>query len=204
MFKRMSILVRRPQDDRHGFSAGWCRHAALISDLPGVRAYQQNHVVEEFASVSARPLAIDGIVALRFDTPAAMAEAFQSPAAQAMAADEPNFLGHGSGYALATDGPLRPVDGDARLIIALSGPKGTAEDLAHDLAGLSGLVDLTRDDVTDLIPKPGMAPPQPVGHFFHLDFDTAEAASAAGRRLAAQEFPGVMLDIVRVRTITIL
>jgi uncharacterized protein (TIGR02118 family) len=203
MFKRMSILVRRPQDDRATFAEGWRKHADLISDLPGVRAYQQNHVVEDFTSVSARPLAIDGIVELRFDSPDAMAQAFQSPAAKAMAADEPNFLGHGSGYALTTDGPLRPVDGGAKLIVALSGSSDPAAALAGDLAKLEGLVDVTRDDVSELIAKPGMAPPQPADLFFHLSFDTAQSASAAGRDLAARPLPGVMLDVVRVRTVTI-
>lgn len=203
MFKRMSILVRRPMDDRATFAEGWRNHAELISDLPGVRAYQQNHVVEDFASASAHPLAIDGIVELRFDSPEAMAQAFQSPAAKAMAADEPNFLGHGSGYALTTDGPLQPVDGGAKLIVALSGPAEALDALAAGLAKLPGLTNLIRDDVSALIAKPGMSPPQPAELFFHLSFDTAQAATAAGQDLAARPIPGVTLDVVRVRTVTI-
>lgn len=203
MFKRMSILVRRSGDDRATFAEGWRRHAALISDLPGVRAYQQNHVVEDFASASARPLAIDGIVELRFDTPAAMAAAFWSPAAKAMAADEPNFLGHGSGYALATDGPLKAVTDGARLIVALSGEPEALARWQTELAQSPGLVDLTRDEVSALIAKPGMAPPQPVELFFHLVFGSAQEASTAGRALAALTVPGTTLDIVRVSTLTI-
>lgn len=202
MFKRMSVLVRRDGDSRAYFAEKWRAHAAFISGLPGVRGYLQNHVVEEFPG--AAPLRVDGIVELRFDSPAAMAEAFKGPAAKLMAADEPGFLGHGSGYALTTDGPLRPSEGGGKLIIAvIDAAPETARGYAETLARETG-TDVVLDDVAELIAKPNMAPPQPVRFFLHVFCANAEAASAAGRQaLVRARDHGLAVAPFRVRTVTI-
>lgn len=199
MFKRMSVLVRRPDHERAAFSPLWERHAAPVSQLPKVRGYIQNHVEEDFSPAS--PIEADGFVELLWDRPEDMAAAFASPAARPMVEDEPGFLGHGSGYALAGFAPLAEAPG-GKLIVVATG-YGVAdwrgvEALVADLPGLNGHL---RDDVTALIPKPLMAPPQPVDAFFHLWFDDVPTAQGAGRELARIAAPGVALGVYRVRTI---
>lgn len=190
MFKRMSVLVRRPDHDRCTFSALWERHAAPVSSLPKVRGYIQNHIEQEFSA--APPIRADGFVELLWDTPEDMTAAFASDAAKPMVEDEPGFLGHGSGYALANAVPLAEAPG-AKLIVALVG----AENIEADAAKLPGLSALLRDEVKALIPKPGMDPPQPVDAFVHLWFSDVTSAQAAGAMLAAHPGRGVY----RVRTI---
>ena len=185
MFKRMSVLVRREGDDRAYFSAKWKGHAAPVSSLPKVRGYIQNHIEEEF-SVPGKtaPIKADGFVELYWDRPEDMAEAFKSPLAKPMIDDEPGFLGHGSGYALAEAHPLKDSDG-GKLILALvyEEPGSLFEDLDSVIVSL-GATHSIRDDVTGLIDKPYMAPSQPVDSFVHLYFNSKEEARLAGKKLA--------------------
>lgn len=202
MFKRMSVLVRRPGDNRAAFSRGWEAHAAPVSGLPKVRGYIQNHVEAEFAA--AAPIAVDGFVELLWDRPEDMAAAFASPQARPMVEDEPNFLGHGSGYALAAAPPLRESAGGKLIVAAvLDGAERSRLDaLEARLAAQPGLTRLIRDEVAALIPKPGMAPPQPVDAFFHLYFDSRGAAQAAGAPAAALAAElQLRLGVYAVRTI---
>lgn len=191
MFKRMSVLVRRPDHDRAAFSRLWARHAAPVSGLPKVRGYIQNHVEQDFSL--AAPIRADGFVELLWDAAEDMAAAFASPAARPMVEDEPGFLGHGSGYALRAAAPLREAPG-GKLVVAVVGQA----DVEAAAAGLPGLSGLLRDEVTRLIPKLGMAPPQPLDAFVHLWFDDQQAAQDAGPRLAAL---GPSVGVWRVRTI---
>ena len=203
MFKRMSVLVRRPGDDRADFSRGWERHAAPVSGLPRVRGYIQNHVQEEFMAAEEALIQADGFVELLWDRPEDMAAAFASPAARPMVEDEPNFLGHGSGYALKAAPALRESSGGKLIVAAAAGVDRTKLDrLEASLSALEGLQVTIRDDVASLIPKPGMAPPQPVDAFFHLYFDDADAARRAGKRIAddARSW-AVRLGVYRVRTL---
>ena len=204
MFKRMSALVRRDADTRAQFAVGWRNHAEFISDLPGVRGYLQNHVLDVYPGEDDAPLKADGFVELRFDSPRAMAEAFTSPAAKAMAADEPNFLGHGSGYALTTDDALRPAPDGQKLIVAVvDGPERDVVDLGDFITGAEPL-HVDRNDVSNLIAKPNMAPPQPVQTFFHVHFQSADAAHAAAGLVAAEAARlGLSYRVFRVRTVTI-
>lgn len=199
MFKRMSVLVRREGDTRAQFSQGWLRHGRFIADLPGLRGYVQNHVEEEFDPPVAPLLRADGFVELRFDSPEAMALAFTSPAAHAMAADEPHFLGHGSGYALAGDDGLREAQDGNKLIVALG--DGDPARVMDEIAALNPLA-LIRDDVTALIAKPYMAPPQPAQSFLHLHYRDAGAADHAARKIIAITQAGTLkAAIFRVRTV---
>ena len=191
MFKRMSVLVRRPDQDRATFSRLWERHAAPVSALPRVRGYIQNHIEEDFCP--APPIRADGFVELLWDRPEDMAAAFASEAAKPMVEDEPGFLGHGSGYALREAEPLREAPG-GKLIVVLVRDDGASLEKAAE--GLSGLVRIQRDSVTALIAKPGMAPPQPAEAFLHVWFSTVEAAQNAAKSLI---IPGA--GVFRVRTI---
>ena len=194
MFKRMSVLVRRPDQDRETFSRLWRRHAAPVSGLPRVRGYIQNHIEEEFSAAS--PIRADGFVELLWDRPEDMAAAFASEAAKPMVEDEPGFLGHGSGYALKAATPLREAPG-GKLIVALA--DGDGVDIEAAAAGMAGLSAVLRDTVVELIAKPNMAPPQPASAFVHLWFDTVRSARAAAPALAAQG--GGRMGVFRVSTI---
>jgi uncharacterized protein (TIGR02118 family) len=200
MFKRMSVLVRRPDHDRATFSRLWEGHAAPVSALPKVRGYIQNHVEESFGAES--PVEADGFVELLWDRPEDMAEAFASDAARPMVEDEPGFLGHGSGYALARAAPLREAGDGKLLLVTRGGSEADRRGLLALSAGMPGLSGVLRDDVINLIAKPGMAPPQPVDVFIHLWFDDLATARDAGRRIAREGGRGrLRLGVYRVRTL---
>src|SRR5689334_9573978 len=101
MLRRLSILVRKSSQSRQEFAHAWEFHGTLVKQLPGIRAYQQNHVLDEWNAGQAPSFRIDGIVELQFDSMDAMSAAFASAAATPVKADEPNFLGHGTGYVSA-------------------------------------------------------------------------------------------------------
>lgn len=194
MFKRMSVLVRRPDHDRATFSRLWEQHAAPVSGLPRIRGYVQNHIEEDFSVES--PITADGFVELLWDSAGDMAEAFAGPAARPMFEDEPGFLGHGSGYALSgTD--FRPDQPGVKLLIAL---RGDGRRLESEIQSIPDLVAAFRDDVSTLIAKPGMVPPQPVDAFFHLWFPDVSAASQAGSRLVPVGRDGDFVGVYRVAT----
>ena len=198
MFKRMSVLVRRPDHDRATFSRLWRRHAEPVSGLPNVRGYIQNHIEQDFSPAS--PIQADGFVELLWDRPEDMAAAFASEAARPMVEDEPGFLGHGSGYALAQAQPLREAAG-GKLVVAALGDADAMAAFEGQVAALAGPAAWLRDNVVNLIPKPGMAPPQPTDTFFHLWFDNAQAASQAAPRLADLADDRLALGVYLVRTI---
>jgi uncharacterized protein (TIGR02118 family) len=203
VFKRMSVLVRRASDDRAYFSRKWEAHAAPVSKLPKVRGYIQNHVVEAFTRGPGSPIEADGFVELLWDRAEDMAAAFASPAARPMVEDEPGFLGHGSGYALAAAPRLREATGGKLIVAVVTGDDRSPLDaLEKSVRTLDGLEHLIRDEVTSLIPKPGMAPPQPVDAFFHLYFGDADKARRAGEAVAAGRSEGrPRLGVYGVRTV---
>lgn len=183
----MSVLVRRDQDSREAFSRKWERHAEPVSRLPRLRGYIQNHVVEDYAlRDGAAPLRADGFVELLWDRPEDMQAAFQSDAARPMVEDEPGFLGHGSGYAMAQAPPLMDAAPSAKLLLTLVYPANLAEveQLAAAICGRLGGA-LIVDRVVSLIPKPGMAPPQPAHAFLHLYLGDAATAQSAAAELTA-------------------
>lgn len=194
MFKRMSVLVRRPNHTRATFSSLWEQHAAPVSQLPRVRGYIQNHIEEDFSGEP--PILADGFVELLWDRPEDMVAAFADEAARPMVEDEPGFLGHGSGYALAgAEWRFEPHAG--KVIIAALGDCSKVDRAVIRLLGLQARL---RDDVTTLIAKPGMAPPQRVDAFFHLWFDDVETARDAAIRAAELSDGAVTLGVYRVRT----
>jgi uncharacterized protein (TIGR02118 family) len=205
MFKRMSILVRRPDDDRDSFAAKWEFHGTLVSQLPLIRTYLQNHVVEAIPTGGA--FDADGIVELRFDRPEDMATAFASPNAAAVKADEPGFLGHGTGYALQADTmPLVSPDGGKLIVVCGKGVHPSHVDhLLTTAAAAPGFLAATRDDVASVIARNEMErPPQWVSTFVHLLFSDPESATAAGVLIAAglTAEAGEDASVVRVRTKT--
>lgn len=205
MFKRMSILVRRATDDRSQFAEKWQSHGGLVSRLRQIRSYVQNHVVEEFASAEAPPLRADGIVELWFDNAAAMAEAFASDLATPIKLDEPNFLGHGTGYVIAEASPVRSAEQGNKLVVALrAADRALAEKVTDSVQSMPGCTEVVRDDVASLIARPEFREgPQPVDAFLHASFEDVAAAQRAGR-LITDTASGASLAVFRVRTVTMI
>lgn len=114
-----------------------------------------------------------------------------------MAEDEPGFLGHGSGYALA-GASWRFQPDEHKLIVAVVGSGSRLDGVIEQLDGLRTFF---QDDVTGLIAKPNMASPQPVNHFIHLWFDTEDAARSAATQIAKHDADDVALGIYAVRVI---
>ncbi|MEO8070422.1 MAG: EthD domain-containing protein, partial [Acidobacteriota bacterium] len=149
----------------------------------------------------------DGVVELRFDSPQAMTAAFASDAAQPLKADEPNFLGHGTGYAISAAPPVRTADDGSKLIVVLrnGGDRSAAASLEAIARAIPGCVHLIHDEVVAVIARPEMADgPQPADAFLHLYFDSADQAGAVGRSLLAQTGLDAAFTVVRVRTLTVI
>jgi uncharacterized protein (TIGR02118 family) len=207
VFRRLSILVRRPSDDRAAFARGWEHHGTIVEHLPGVRSYQQNHVLEEFGHAGAPPeFRIDGVVELRFDSPEAMKDAFASDAAVPVKADEPNFLGHGTGYATAAAQSVRTAEDGSKLIVVIR-HDGHPEAVSAPEAlgrGMPGFQHAIRDDVVSVIARPEMtAGPQQADAFLHVCFDTPQHAREAASQLARHPVTDAAYSVVRVRTVTV-
>jgi uncharacterized protein (TIGR02118 family) len=207
MLRRLSILVRKPSQDRTQFAHAWEHHGTIVRHLPGIRSYQQNHVVEDVGHVGSPPaFRIDGIVELRFDSQDAMRAAFASDAAAPVKADEPNFLGHGTGYVAAEAHVARPSETGTKLVIAGRNDGDTAAGLALERAavGAPGVVHVIRDDVVSVIARPELAEgPQPADFFLHLYFDSVEATRRAVPHLLSARTGHGSFSVVRVRTVTV-
>ncbi len=208
--KRMAILERRSGDDRAFFSRHWREvHGSMVSRLPHLFAYIQNHIVEDFPC--GRPgFPGDGLVEQLWQSTAHMQRGYNSPVVRELITDEVNYLGHGSNYAILAQGPLRAAPDGNKLVVALrhGGDVHVADALAQRADQLSG--DVTRDDVIATIAKPNFLPaqPHPVDMFLHLHCADQQAASRIGFELVKSitTFPfnaGAAAQVWRVVTTTI-
>ena len=205
--KRISILERRAQDDRAFFSRHWRQvHGGMVARLPYLAAYNQNHVVEDFPHTQAG-FPGDGFVEQLWRSTAEMQRGYSSPVVGELVADEVNYLGHGSNYAVLASAPLQIAEAGEKLLLAIR--HAGAIDLVDSLEALArehGAV--IRDDVVATIAKPNMLPalPHPVDAFLHVHCASADAASAAGRALT-EGLPRLLsnaaVGVWRVRTATI-
>ena len=96
LWKRVSIVKRRPDITEDDFRREWEMHEALIRKVPGVRGYRRNVVIGR-ERIKGQPcgyedLPIDGIVELWFDDAAAMQAGFASPSGQAATTHAKEFL----------------------------------------------------------------------------------------------------------------
>jgi len=203
MFKRMSILEKRPGDDRAFFSQHWReRHGPLVARLPLIRTYVQNHVEEVYEPGSFR---VDGIVELLFDDAAAMNEAFAPEAVQAVRTDEANFLGNATGYVIG-DSAIRMAEESGKLVVPLAhgGDQAELKRFEAALGRLPGVIHLIRDDVASTIARPGAGQPgQQVDAFFHLYFSKVAGARRAGPQIAELAHGSIRLGVFRMRTVRI-
>ena len=86
MLKQITWFRRRADLSREAFAQHWgTRHAAIVSELPGLRRYVQNHVTADGGDV-------DGVAEVWFDDIEAMRANVGRPELDRIRADEPNFL----------------------------------------------------------------------------------------------------------------
>lgn len=111
MIVRSGLIRKKPQWTGEDFRRHWRdRHGPLAARLPGLRRYEQNHVIDQEQrgfSYPRGPEQLDGFSMLWFDSEAAMREALQTEAGRALVADENHFMGD-----------LRIVTLDQREVIA--------------------------------------------------------------------------------------
>jgi uncharacterized protein (TIGR02118 family) len=97
MIVRSGLIRRQPDWSTEDFRRHWReRHSTLARKLPGLRRYQQNHVVDSVQrgiTYSRGSEHLDGISMLWFDSEQAMREAIATDAGRALVADESHFMG---------------------------------------------------------------------------------------------------------------
>ena len=91
MLKMVIFFKRRAGMPVEAFQEHWrTRHAAIISRLPGIRRYVQNHVLPGAYRKGEPPF--DGVAESSFDDSDAMKALVGTPQYDAVLADEPNFI----------------------------------------------------------------------------------------------------------------
>jgi uncharacterized protein (TIGR02118 family) len=97
MIVRMGLIKKKPQWTAEDFRHHWRdHHGALASRLPGLRRYEQNHVIDQAQrgiSYERGPEQLDGFSMLWFDSDEAMRAAMDTDAGRALVADENHFIG---------------------------------------------------------------------------------------------------------------
>jgi len=118
MIVRTGLIKKQPDWSDEDFRRYWLgHHGALASKLPGLRRYEQNHVIDQAQrgiSYERGPEQLDGFSMLWFDSEEAMRAAIATDAGRALVADEDYFIGNLRIVALdqvevippATDRPL--------------------------------------------------------------------------------------------------
>lgn len=149
MLKQLSIFRRREDLSPEAFRSHWRhRHPEVVTRLPGIRRYVQNHVT----GVLRGELAWDGIAEVCFDDIESMRANVGSPVLADIRADEANFIAAGSMVSIVTAEHVfvDHLDGsEARKVLALikRSPGLTAEqfqgewrrEVGPKVANLSGV-----------------------------------------------------------------
>jgi uncharacterized protein (TIGR02118 family) len=95
---RMGLLQKRPQLSTPDFRRHWREvHGTLAAQLPGLRRYHQNHVVERAQrgiDYARGPRDFDGFSELWFDDVPSMSAAFATEKTKQLAEDEARFIGN--------------------------------------------------------------------------------------------------------------
>jgi uncharacterized protein (TIGR02118 family) len=130
MITRIGVAPRKPGLDTATFQAHWAGpHGDVVTRLPGLRRYWQNHAVLDGAGEAVLPWpGFDACSDLEFDDVAAMHAAFQSEAyATAVKADEGDFVDKSRGGVIVghRDGPdTPPADARVRLMVFMRRASG--------------------------------------------------------------------------------
>lgn len=127
MLKQITWFRKRTDLSRKAFAEHWrTRHAAIVSTLPGIRRYVQNHATGESE-------AVDGIAEVWFDDIDAMRANVGRPELDRIRADEPNFLDTDSMGTLVVE-PTVVIDGaaeGAKLLVLVRRQASVAPDAFH-------------------------------------------------------------------------
>lgn len=95
---RMGLLNKHEDWSTERFKTYWReKHSQLASQLPGLLAYQQNHVTDTAQrgiSYKRGPESVDGISQLWFDDSKRMNDAFSAALGEKLIKDESHFIGH--------------------------------------------------------------------------------------------------------------
>jgi uncharacterized protein (TIGR02118 family) len=98
MIVRIGLIKKKAQWSTADFRRHWLdHHGALAARLPGLRRYQQNHVIDQAQrgiSYERGPEQLDGFSMLWFDNEDAMRAAIATDAGRALVADEDHFIGN--------------------------------------------------------------------------------------------------------------
>lgn len=94
---RMGLLNKKDDWSMDRFRSYWReQHGQLASQLPGLEAYHQNHVIDTAQrgiSFKRGPETVDGISQLWFDNAKRMNDAFSEALGKKLIADEEHFIG---------------------------------------------------------------------------------------------------------------
>ena len=97
MIVRSGLIKKKPQWSTADFRSYWlAHHGALAAQLPGLRRYEQNHVIDQAQrgiNYERGPEQLDGLSMLWFDSKDAMQAALDTDAGRALIADENHFIG---------------------------------------------------------------------------------------------------------------
>jgi uncharacterized protein (TIGR02118 family) len=98
MIVRTGLMKKKPQWSGQDFRRYWAEHhGALAAKLPGLRRYEQNHVIDTAQrgiAYERGPEQLDGFSMLWFDSEESMQAAIATEAGRALVADEDHFIGN--------------------------------------------------------------------------------------------------------------
>ena len=104
MVKAVCMVSRRPGLTVHEFQEHWAgEHGRLVSRIPGLRRYVQNHAVLEAYGLATRPMTHDGFSELWFDDLATLQTAWTSPEWQAAREDSRRLFAEPVGLVIARE-----------------------------------------------------------------------------------------------------
>lgn len=121
MILSIRLLCKKEDMKMEDFREHWLKkHGPLVTKIPAVRAYHQNHVLSAQAfDIPTGGKVIDGIDMVWFDDKEAMEKCFASEEYQALIADEANFVGEITLF-IAEQNKITPVNQDKKLIKRMS------------------------------------------------------------------------------------
>lgn len=204
MIKRIGMFRRKVDLDRAAFSKHWATtHRRIVTTLPGMARYVQNHVYEPldppFSSVQAYD--IDGIAEMWWESEAAMNATMNEDARSRLMRDEANFIERITIF-LVEEERQSVNDGTVKVIVPMRsvvGREASAKAWRHALrAGLPHLRTSVEGRVLEVRTRPHL-PTEMVAPdcFMELRFETVQSAEAAVTSRSGRE---LMADVGSVFT----
>ena len=115
MVKAVFMVARRPGLTVQEFQEHWAgEHGRLVSAIPGLRRYVQNHAVLEAYGLATRPMTHDGFSELWFDDLASLQSAARTPEWQAARRDGLRLFAEPIGLVIARERIQKELPPDRR------------------------------------------------------------------------------------------